>query len=75
MKKVRKIYGLCYNGPHYEETEVALDALYEPIGHGNWIASLYRVGNIALGGIIALLGGYFLWPQWEPVLSTDEKGA
>lgn len=34
------------------------------IGHGNWMVSLYRVGNTALGGMIALLGGYFLWPHW-----------
>ena len=32
---------------------------------GDWTVAAVRVGNTMLGGLLALLASYFLWPAWE----------
>ncbi|GCF11494.1 FUSC family protein [Dictyobacter arantiisoli] len=32
---------------------------------GHWSIALLRFGNTLIGGVLALLIGYLLWPQWE----------
>jgi uncharacterized membrane protein YccC len=34
-------------------------------GPSDWTVAAVRVGNTMLGGVLALLASYFLWPAWE----------
>jgi len=41
---------------------ILMDNILHP---GNWLLAIDRIENTAIGGILALIGGYLLWPSRE----------
>jgi uncharacterized membrane protein YccC len=41
---------------------VLMDNVFKP---GNWLLATDRILDTAIGGALALIGGYLLWPSWE----------
>jgi len=48
---------------------ILMDNILHP---GNWLLAIDRIGNTAIGGALALIGGYLLWPSREHQRLPDQ---
>ncbi len=51
---------------------VLMDNILEP---GNWHLAIDRIQDTAIGGVLALIGGYVLWPSREHMRISDRFAA